>query len=166
MSKISAKVIPVKVTPLSTAGLNSGSNKSAKASVAWTEGGNQKAQNMPLDDNYNTSSNRTTKRNITWQDNDGDFVQRQNSSIHRKYASVLKMTKTEYEAFKEKYANENGKLDAKTLETAAKNVNKIKGNEVFSITSDEAVLKLAQRVKSRQDDRSGYCHCLYFILIQ
>eukprot|EP00943_MAST-04B_sp_MAST-4B-sp1_P005476 g5476.t1 len=101
MSKVSAKVNPVKVTPLSQATVelnDDGStitNKSKKANIAWTQ--NEKEQTMSLGDNYNTSSNTTTKRNIAWED---DVLQRQTSSIHRKYASVLKMTKAEYRANK------------------------------------------------------------------
>ena len=91
--------------------------------------------------------------------------ERQKSSLDRTCASILKMTKAEYEVFKEKYTDENGNFDSSALERAARNINKIMGSEFHSLSADEAVLKLAQRVKSRQDGRSGYCHLFHFLMI-
>ena len=71
--------------------------------------------------------------------NNFNVPKRQKTSVHRKHASVLKMTRAEYAAFKEKYSNEDGKLDPYILSKAAKNLNKIiGGNEVHSISGDEA----------------------------
>ena len=92
-------------------------------------------------------------------------MSRQKSLVTRKHASVLQMTKAEFEAFKEKYGGDNGKLDKYQLEKAAKHLNKVIGNEVFSISGDEATLKLAQAVMQRRSNRSGYCKCLYFLVI-
>ena len=91
--------------------------------------------------------------------------ERQQSVVDRTFASVLKMTKAEYEVFKDKYADGNGNFDASALEKAARSINKIIGSEFHSLSADEAVLKLAQRVKSRQDGRSGYCHLFHFLMI-
>ena len=47
--------------------------------------------------------------------------ERQKSSLDRTCASILKMTKAEYEVFKEKYTDENGSFDSSALERAARN---------------------------------------------
>ena len=41
--------------------------------------------------------------------------ERQKSSLDRTCASILKMTKAEYEVFKEKYTDENGSFDSSAL---------------------------------------------------
>jgi hypothetical protein len=137
MSKANAKIPPVKITPV-----------------------------MKFNPNEDTLSGSRSSSSMDKSMNDFNVPKRQKTSIHRKHASVLKMTRAEYAAFKEKYSNEDGKLDSYILSKAAKNLNKIiGGNEVHSISGDEAVLKLAERVNTRQEDRSGYCRCFYFILV-
>ena len=98
MSKANAKIPPVKITPV-----------------------------MKFNPNEDTLSGSRSSSSMDKSMNDFNVPKRQKTSVHRKHASVLKMTRAEYAAFKEKYSNEDGKLDPYILSKAAKNLNKIIG---------------------------------------